>query len=365
MDPQPQPTPAAQPVQYVPTQVVPEQRPQYPPPPPRPGFLRRVFGRGLSLALMISLFANLSMYTMYRSYFQTGTALEEKFHSGNSASFDKIAVISVDGAILDGEGFVKSQIDQVRNDETVKAVVLRVDSPGGSVTASDQLYHELKKLREERKLPMVVSMGGIAASGGYYVSMAVGDQPNSIYVEPTTWTGSIGVIIPHYNVADLMKEWKVVNDSVKSHPLKDLGSFTKEMTADERAILQGLVDDSFARFKEIIKSGRPKFRNNPAELDKLATGQVFTAKQALDSGLADREGFLADALNRAAEMANTKVDNIRVVKYQRVMGLSDVLMGPSAAANQQTDLAKLLDLATPQAYYMCSWLPPLVTGSAK
>lgn len=343
----------------VPVQVVTE-RPSYapPPPPPRPGFFRRLFGRGVTLALVISLFANLSMYTMYHSYFQTGTALEEKFHSGDLQALDKIAVITVDGAILDGEGFVKSQIDQVRGDDAVKAVVVRVDSPGGSVTASDQLYYELKKLREERNLPMVVSMGGIAASGGYYVAMAVGDEKNVIYAEPTTWTGSIGVIIPHYNVAELMKEWKVVNDSVKSHPLKDLGSFTKEMTEDERKILQGLVDDSFVRFKEIIKSGRPKYRDDPAALDQLATGQVYTAKQALANGLVDREGFLSDALGRAAELANTQVSRVRVVKYERILGLSEVLTGQSAAAREYQSLADLIDMATPRAYYMMSWLPP-------
>ncbi len=358
------PAPGPLPGQYVPAQVVGDRPPYFGPPPcpPRPGFFRRLFSRGVTLALMVSLFANLSMYTMYHSYFQTGTALEEKFHSGEWKSIEKIAVITVDGAILDGEGFVKSQIDQVRDDDSVKAVVVRVDSPGGSVTASDQLYHELKKLREDRKLPMVVSMGGIAASGGYYVSMAVGDEANSIFVEPTTWTGSIGVIIPHYNVANLMKQWNIENDSVKSHPLKDLGSFTKEMSVEERAILQALVDDSFARFKEIIKSGRPKFRDNPAELDKLATGQVFTAKQALDSGLADREGFLTEAIARAAELANVQAADVRVVKYQRVLGLSDVLIGPTASSSKYEELAQLLDLSTPRAYYMTSWLPPLVTS---
>ena len=124
-------------------------------------------------------------------------------------------------------------------------------------------------------------MGGIAASGGYYVSMAVGDTPDTIFAEPTTWTGSIGVIIPHYNLADLMDDWGIKEDTIASHRLKTMGSLAKPMTEEERKIFQGLVDDSFGRFKEIIRDGRPKFRKDPAALDKLATGQVFTAEQAL------------------------------------------------------------------------------------
>ena len=104
------------------------------------------------------------------------------------------------------ESFAKKQIDQVRDDNHVKAVVLRVDSPGGTVTGSDYIYHHLKKLAEERQIPMVVSMGSVAASGGYYVAMAAGEKENTIYAEPTTWTGSIGVIIPHYDLTGLLEK---------------------------------------------------------------------------------------------------------------------------------------------------------------
>ena len=104
-----------------------------------------------------------------------------------------MAIITVSGVIVDGDGYVKKQIERVRQDEDVKAIVLRVNTPGGTVTGSDYILHHLNRLRAERKLPLVVSMGSVAASGGYYVSMAVGDQPQSIYAEPTTTTGSIGV----------------------------------------------------------------------------------------------------------------------------------------------------------------------------
>jgi len=283
---------------------------------------------------------------------------EEHYHSLARRGGDKIAIITVEGTILDGDGFAKKQIDRVREDKNVKAVVLRVNSPGGTVTGSDYLYHHLTKLAKEREIPIVVSMGGIAASGGYYVAMAVGDTPDTIYAEPTTWTGSIGVVIPHYNLAGLMQKWELEEDSVKSHPLKQMGSPTKKMTPEERAIFQGLVDDSFGRFKQIVLAGRPKLRADPKTLDRVATGQVFTTHDALTSGLVDREGFIEDAIDRAAELAGLDKEQTKVVKYKRHAGLFD--FGLSAhAASRGPDLAMLLDMTSPRAYYLCTWLPSM------
>ena len=148
-------------------------------------------------------------------------------------------------------------------------------------------------------------MGGLAASGGYYASMAVGDTEDTIFAEPTTWTGSIGVVIPHYNVTGLMKEIGVADDSIASNPLKEMGSFTRPMTEAERNIFQNLVNEGFTRFKDVVKSGRPKFKQDPAALDKLATGQVFTAVQAEKNGLIDKIGFIDDAVDRAIELAQS------------------------------------------------------------
>ena len=161
------------------------------------------------------------------------------------------------------------------------------------------MYHHLNELRQTHKKPIVVSMGGIAASGGYYAAMAVGKTPGTIYAEPTTWTGSIGVIIPHYDASELLSEWGVKQDSVVSHRLKNMGSMSKKMTDEERQIFQALVDQGFERFKDIIKAGRPHFQENPAALDELATGQVYTAEQAKDNGLVDEIGFIEDAIDRA------------------------------------------------------------------
>ena len=191
--------------------------------------------------------------------------LQEKYVSHNRHAADKVAVISVEGVISDSDdslGFVKRQIDWVIEDKNVKAVVLRVDSPGGTVSASDYIYHHLCEMPTvgKRKIPLVVSMGGMAASGGYYISMAVGHEPKTIFAEPTTWTGSIGVLIPHFDLAGLMDKVGAKEDSVVSGPLKEMGSFTRPMTPAERKVFQALVDDSFGRFKEIVCSGRAASR---------------------------------------------------------------------------------------------------------
>lgn len=289
--------------------------------------------------------------------------VQEQHFSHQSGAANKVAIISVEGVILTGEGFFKRQIDRVRDDKSVKAVVLRVNSPGGTISGSDYMYHHLKKLADEREIPIVVSMGGIAASGGYYVSMAVGDQPDTIYAEPTTWTGSIGVIIPHYDLSELLnKKLGVVEDSIVSHKLKGMGGFAKPMTPQEKAILQALVDDSFARFKGIVKDGRPKFKKDPAALDRLATGQVYSADQALAAGLVDKLGFLEDAVDRAIALTGLDKDEVEVVRYKPEPTLADLLLGVKAE-RREPDLAALLDMTAPRAYYLSTSLPALVASS--
>jgi protease-4 len=288
------------------------------------------------------------------------TVLQEQHVAASKTGHNKIAIVRVEGAILDNDGFIKQQIDQVRRDDRVKGIVLRVDSPGGTVSASDYLYHHLQQVAKERGIPVVVSMGGICASGGYYIAMACGQREGVVFAEPTTWTGSIGVIIPHYNVAGLMEKWDIEEDSIKSHPLKALGSPTKKLTEQERAVLQGLVDDSFGRFKEIVQSGRARFAQDPEQLNVVATGQVFTAKQAVENGLVDKIGFVEEATARAIELAGIDVKDTQVVRYKREAGLMDLMLfgtNARAQASGGLDLQRIVDLATPRAYYMWSWLP--------
>ena len=166
--------------------------------------------------------------------------LEEKTLAQFDEGTNKIAIITVSGVIDsdESEGYVLKQIQRVRDDSDVKAIVVRVDSPGGAVTGSDYLLHHLRKIKKEKGVPLVVSMGGQAASGGYYVSMAVEDQANSIFAEPTCVTGSIGVIMPHYDVSGLLARFDVKDDSIVTHERKQMLAMTKPIPPEHREIIQ-------------------------------------------------------------------------------------------------------------------------------
>jgi len=308
--------------------------------------------------LFISIVLNVlqSARSRYMRYYSTGPTPEERYHSLSPRAKDKIAILTVEGAILEQNGYIKQQIDLIREDEQVKAIVLRVNSPGGTVTASDYLYHHLTELRKQRKIPLVVSMGSIAASGAYYISMAVGNDEDTIFAEPTAWTGSIGVIIPHFDLSGLLQSWDITEDSIKSGPMKQMGSPTHPMSEEEQAIFQELVDESFGRFKQIVMNGRPKLAADEAKLKQATTGQIFTTPQALKLGLVDREGFLEDAINRAVELAGLQPDHVRVVQYIRPAGLFGPLLS-RATGPSRGDLARLLDLTAPRAYYVYTMLP--------
>ena len=290
-----------------------------------------------------------------------GTVRETHFSHSETAE-NKVVIMSLEGTIISGEGFIKKQIDQAKEDENVKAVVLRVNSPGGTITGSDYILHQLRELREERGIPLVVSMGSLCASGGYYASMAVGDTPDSLFAEPTTWTGSIGVVIPHYDLGKLMTDWGIEDNSIVSHRLKTMGSLTRPMTEEEKKIFQGLVDAGFTRFKEVIREGRPKFKEDPKALDALATGQVFTAEQAKENGLIDKIGFLEAAVDRAVALTGLAEDQVRVVKYKPEPTFANVLFGEEAKLQTPgAEIKALLDATTPRGYYLFSRLPAVAT----
>ena len=328
------------------------------------------FGKFLIAALVLCILVIISMRTAYNNYFNETGGPQEKYLMGERFAQQKIAVIRVSGTISEADTFVNEQIDRVAKDPQVVAVVLRINSPGGTVTYSDYLHHKLRQLAtgeirkgdaKDKPLPIVVSMGSICASGGYYLASAVGETPDSIYAEPATITGSIGVILPHYDLSGLLADWNIEDDSIASHPLKDIGSMTKKMTEEERDILQTLVDQMLADFKAKVIAGRPMFKDHPEDLDAVATGQVFTAKQALELKLVDKLGYLEDAVARAAELGGTDLESAICVEYKKTPSAIDALMGSAEAQSQVTPLSveTLQKMTTPQAYYLYSGLPGL------
>ncbi len=340
----------------------------------QPGGWSRWGGRIAWAIAGIATLVAISSLAANASYFQGDSKVVEKYHSLSKVAADKVAIVTVAGAIMGGDGFAKAQLDRIEEDESVKAIVLRVDSPGGTVSGSDEIHYRLSTLAKDRDLPVVVSMGGIAASGGYYVAMANGGREDVIFAEPATLTGSIGVIIPHFDLSKFVKRFDIKDDSVASGPLKEMLSPTKDRSPDlaerERKLLQSLVDEMFSRFKEIVKAGRPKL--DDAAITKVTTGQIFTAKQAHEAGLVDRIGFLEDAVKRACELAGLPEEKARVVKYTRPKGLIDEVLGGDASPgagrslivgdSSMAFLERLAELTTPRAWYLCSWWPAIVAS---
>ena len=279
----------------------------------------------------------------------------EEHFSGNENAKSKVAIISINGIIYGGEdtGFIK-QIEQATDDEAVKAIVLRIDSPGGTVSGSDYYHHKLLTFKRERAIPIVVSMGGMATSGGYYLAVT-GDE---IYAENSTITGSIGVIMQNYDLSELCEKIGVKSDPIVSGPLKEGGSITRTMTPEERAVLESVIGDMFDRFKEIVCDGRPALRDDPELLAEVTTGQVFLAKQALEKKLIDKIGFIDDAVDRAVSLAGLTKDNCNVVRYTQRKTAFEMMIGAKAdkiigADSQSAVAAELLnDIASPKMYYM-------------
>jgi len=206
---------------------------------------------------------------------------------------DKVGVLEIKGVIANVQPTIE-ELAKFRKDGSVKAVVVRIESPGGGVSPSQELYQEIR--RTVREKPVVVSMGSVAASGGYYIACAA----QKIYANPGTITGSIGVILQFTNFEELLKKIGFRMEVVKSGPYKDVGTPGREMTPEEKAYLQDMVDNVHQQFVRDVARGR---RMKVEEVREVADGRIFTGEQAMELGLVDELGNLKDAINAAAKMA--------------------------------------------------------------
>src|SRR5438132_4467585 len=218
------------------------------------------------------------------------------------------------GLLSDGDNPVslfREKLDAAACDKHVKAVVLRINSPGGAVTASDIMYQDLLHFRHETNKPVVACMMDVAASGAYYLAMA----SDRIYAHATTVTGSIGVIMSLYNASGLLTKIGVTSDPVKSGPNKDIGNPARPMTKEEREILQNMVNSFYDQFVQVVVKGRqlPEER-----VRALADGRIYTGLDAKKQGLVDEVGYLEDALQAAMDLACIK--DARIIAYDACHG---------------------------------------------
>jgi protease-4 len=204
---------------------------------------------------------------------------------------------------------LKEALDRAEEDGRVAALLLRIQSPGGTVSASETLYHEILAWKARTGRPVVAHLDGIATSGAYYIAMAA----DEVIAHPATVTGSIGVIFSGVNLSGLMEKLGIQNQTLTSGDFKDAGSPMRPMRPEERAQLQSVIDDFHARFREVVHAGRPDL--DKEAVDRAADGRIYTASQAIDLGLIDRIGYVEDAVRAAENRAG--IAESRVISYHR------------------------------------------------
>lgn len=289
--------------------------------------------------------------------------LKEKQVGG--AGKAKIALMDISGVISEEDkemafrsepnliARMKEELKLASKDSAVKAVVLRINSPGGTVTASDLLYHELKRFKQQTGKKVIASIMDLGASGGYYVAVAA----DKIMAHPTTVTGSIGVIMLSVNVEGLLEKIGVSGTAIKSGEKKDMGSPLRPMTAEERQLFQGIIDQMHDRFISVVAMGRKNLSLDAVK--RAADGRVYTAQQALELGLVDQIGYLDDAIELAK--AETGLKEAKVVRYLRPGMYQDNIYSriPSGLPPMMNifnlDLRSLVQPGVPRFMYL--WAP--------
>ncbi len=234
---------------------------------------------------------------------------------------DKVALVKLEGLLITAEPVVE-ELNDYAEDSSVKAIVLRIDSPGGGVVVSQEIYNAVKNARKEGK-KVVASMGTVAASGGYYVAAAA----DRIVANPGTLTGSIGVKMEFANIEKLLEKIGVRGMVVKAGEYKDVGSPFREMSAQEKKILQDVIDDVHSQFIKAVAEGR---NMQEADVRAIADGRIFTGRQALDLKLVDQLGDLADSIKIAGELVGIH-GKPRVIEKRKKIPFFDYLKEESAA----------------------------------
>ncbi|MGM0838123.1 MAG: signal peptide peptidase SppA [Bacillota bacterium] len=307
-----------------------------------------------ALLFLVSIVTNMTVRATESSesladIFGTDTGFVEKVvEEGNPNR--KLLVLEVNGAIQDlGEdvtsifqsaGYNHRQflrmLDQAKEDDSVKGIVLRVNTPGGGVSESAEIHKRLMEIKEETKKPIYVSMGAMAASGGYYIAAPA----DKIFATNETITGSIGVIMQGVNYKELAEKYGVKFETFKSGPYKDIMSPTKDMTDEERQILQTMVDNMYDRFVNVIVEGRGM---SEAEVRNIADGRIYDGQQAKDINIVDEIGYFEDVVDAIKKDHN--LGSVQVIQYEENLGLGSLFsMNASSLLKPDSEMQMLAKL---------------------
>ena len=328
--------------------------------------LRRGGRGGVEILLLISLFLSLSGCIFNQvSLFPRVAPLKETVVEGSGT--EKILLLDLSGVISEesiadggsplGGGAVepsmvarvKEELQKATKDNHIRAVVLRINSPGGTVTASDIIYHEVMQFKEKTGKKVIASIGGIGASGGYYIAAAA-DQ---IVANPTAITGSIGVIMLHFNVQGLLEKIGVGTEAIKSGPYKDMASPFREISPEDRKILQDKINSMYERFLEVVAKGRKQI--DPGEMRAIADGRIYTSEEAKKLNLIDQIGYLDAAINLAKQEAG--LTDAKVVLYNRPHRYANNIYSKTALTPDwmSADPRSLLRERSSNFFYL--WMP--------
>lgn len=305
-----------------------------------------------SIALNIFLFFVLfskTIETTINTPAKNETKLQEIIVTGKKETQEKIAQIYIEGPIFyqkdswqslagqkGGADFIVKQIRQAKTDSKVKAIILNIKSPGGSITASDEIYQEITSAQTAGK-KVIAFLNETAASGGYYIALPA----DKIIASPTTLTGSIGVIAQTFNIEELLAKYGVKIETIKSGKYKDILSSYRAMTPEERELLQKILDEYYQQFVDLIKKHRPDIKLE--KLEEITDGRVFTARQAKELKLIDELGYEDDAINLAVKLS--KIREKTIIKYKQPFNWESFFSQVSLNFSQEKMIKNLMEMA--------------------
>jgi protease-4 len=324
----------------------------------------RIFSLSLIVFFSLNLYTCISFFSVLPIGKSGFPNLEEVVIQGKDD--DKIAMISIDGVISDEtrESFfgvksespisvIKENLKRAQADKDVKAVILKVNSPGGTVTASDIIYHEIMEFRRVSNKPVMTIFVDVGASGAYYLAMAT----DIVAAHPTSVTGSIGVVLQGFNVKDGLDKIGVKDQSITSGSNKAIGSPFQELSPEQRSILQGIVNSMYDRFFAVVKKGRPKMTE--AELKPLCDGRIFTGVQAKKLGLIDHVGYFEELVPELIKHGNyvkrPNNDQPKIITYTRGSGKVENIYQANIDPSKENLLEKIVaPSSTAKFFYLWS-----------